>query len=91
MLPVVSADTIHSYAQSMRETTQGEIADEFWEYLQETNPVMLEYIVGFTEKVRSTVSRSLFLSGIYTAITLLRRQDEAEMLEKQFGDDDEEL
>lgn len=84
MLPVVSADTVYSFAQSMRETTHEEQADEFWKYLQETNPAMSEYILGFIETLESRKIRAFFINGVYTSVSLLKRQDDAEMLEKQF-------
>lgn len=86
MLPVVSADTIYAWARSMEESNKQEEADEFWEYLKEENPVLHEYVVGFTEVLKLEDSRSFFLNGVYTAIALLKRQDDAEMLEKQFGE-----
>lgn len=88
MLPVVSADTIYSFAQSASEYSLEEITDDFWDYLSQTNPILLEYIIGFSDKLNKDNMRSLFLSGIYTAITLLRRQDEAEELNRMFGEEE---
>lgn len=86
MLPIVSADTIYSFAQSTNEANLYEVADEFWEYLLQSNPVLLEYLIGFTEKLNSKITRSIFLSGVYTAIILLKRQDDAEELDRMFGE-----
>ena len=84
MLPVVSAENIYSWKQSLHEETQDKISERFWDDLSQTNPILMDYILGYTEALRLEDSRCFFLDGIFTALSLIQRQIESDLLEKQY-------
>jgi hypothetical protein len=75
----VSEDTIFSFAKSIEHTEdRDKYSEEFWDRLEEDNPAILDYVMGFCESLELDEQRAYYLDGILTVYELFRRQIEAQ-------------
>lgn len=55
--------------------------EEFWTHIEEYNPNLLDFVLGFVENLSDDIERTMFLDGLWIMYSLVQRELELNELE----------
>jgi len=78
----ISDANIDSFMASICDINDREkYTDEFWTKIEEKNPELLNFILGFVENLNNDDQRAYFLDGLWIMYCLVEREEELNELE----------
>lgn len=78
----ISKDNINSFMASIVDTEDKEkYTEEFWTHIEEYNPNLLDFVLGFVENLSDDIERTMFLDGLWIMYSLVQRELELNELE----------